>query len=172
MRVISSFEVAPPAQDRVLLVEDNEDDAMLARRALRRLKREIAIEHVDDGAKAVQYLEEAMTSTDDDMPSVILCDLKLPKRTGVEVLQWFRSQPGGKETPFVMLTSSDQPDDISACRNAGADGYIQKPVDYDAYMKVMEEVERFWLQEQIADAEGTPLPSQFEQRFIRFAKIS
>ncbi|CAN5509377.1 response regulator [soil metagenome] len=164
--------MAPPERERVLLVEDNEDDAMLARRALRRLKREITITHVDDGAKAVQYLEAALASGDGMMPRVVLCDLKLPKRTGVEVLQWFRHQPGGEETPFVMLTSSDQPDDIAACREAGADGYIQKPVDYDAYMSVMEEVERFWLEEQVAEEKDAPSPAKPDQRFIRFAKLN
>ncbi|RYG30220.1 response regulator [bacterium] len=141
---------------------------MLARRALRRLKGQVEVTHVDDGAKAIAFLEEALEAGDGKLPDAVLCDLKLPKRTGIEVLSWFRNQGG--EVPFIMLTSSDQPDDIRSCQEAGADGYIQKPVDYDAYMRVMEEIERFWFLEEKPAQEVEP--AAFEQRFIRFAKLN
>src|SRR5215218_1570786 len=99
----------------LLLVEDSEDDVFLMKRAFDRANLSCAIQIVKDGDKAVDYLCGSGMYTDRfiyPLPTLVLLDIKLPHRSGLEILQWIRSQPNLKSLPVVMLTNSNEPEDI------------------------------------------------------------
>ena len=132
----------------VLLVEDNPQDAELTIRALRRHNLANQLFHVEDGAEALDFLfgrgkyEGRRT---DVSPKVVLLDLKLPKVNGLEVLRSMKSDPQLQTIPVVMVTSSAEHPDVKAAYNLGANGYVIKPVQFDAFMEAMSKVGVYWL---------------------------
>lgn len=127
---------------RVLLVEDNADDEALTVRALRKLDPTCVVDVARDGQQAVDYLN----ANDAPRPDLILLDLKLPKLNGIEVLRVARANGTMKTVPTVMLTSSDEPSDLMGSYEAGASGFVRKPVGYEEYVDVVRALGRFWLQ--------------------------
>ena len=127
---------------RVLLVEDNADDEALTVRALRKLDPTCVVEVARDGQQAVDYL----TTEGSACPDLILLDLKLPKLNGIEVLRHARANVRMRTVPTVMLTSSDEPSDLMGSYEAGASGFVRKPVGYEEYVEVVRALGRFWLQ--------------------------
>ncbi|RYG21490.1 response regulator [bacterium] len=127
---------------RVLLVEDNADDEALTVRALRKLDPTCIVDVARDGQQAVDYL----AADGVPRPDLILLDLKLPKLNGIEVLRFARSTETMKTVPTVMLTSSDEPSDLMGSYEAGASGFVRKPVGYEEYVDVVRALGRFWLQ--------------------------
>ena len=79
------------------------------------------------------------------MPVVMLLGLKMPKKNGFEVLEWLRAQPKLKRLPVVLLTSSSESSDINAAYDLGANSYLVKPVDTDAFVDLLKTVELYWL---------------------------
>ena len=127
---------------RVLLVEDNADDEALTVRALRKLDPACVVDVARDGQQAVDYLNGGEVAR----PDLILLDLKLPKLNGIEVLRVARSNETMRTVPTVMLTSSDEPSDLMGSYEAGASGFVRKPVGYEEYVDVVRALGRFWLQ--------------------------
>ena len=127
---------------RVLLVEDNADDEALTVRALRKLDPTCVVDVARDGQQAVDFL----TSESSTKPDLILLDLKLPKLNGIEVLRVARANATMRTVPTVMLTSSDEPSDLMGSYEAGASGFVRKPVGYEEYVDVVRALGRFWLQ--------------------------
>lgn len=127
---------------RVLLVEDNADDEALTVRALRKLDPACVVDVARDGQQAVDYLNGDEVTR----PDLILLDLKLPKLNGIEVLRVARSTETMRTVPTVMLTSSDEPSDLMGSYEAGASGFVRKPVGYEEYVDVVRALGRFWLQ--------------------------
>ena len=127
---------------RVLLVEDNADDEALTVRALRKLDPTCVVDVARDGQQAVDYLNDQESTR----PDLILLDLKLPKLNGIEVLRVARASVTMKTVPTVMLTSSDEPSDLMGSYEAGASGFVRKPVGYEEYVDVVRALGRFWLQ--------------------------
>ncbi len=127
---------------RVLLVEDNADDEALTVRALRKLDPTCVVDVARDGQQAVDYLNAEGVLR----PDLILLDLKLPKLNGIEVLRLARANDTMKTVPTVMLTSSDEPSDLMGSYEAGASGFVRKPVGYEEYVDVVRALGRFWLQ--------------------------
>ena len=127
---------------RVLLVEDNADDEALTVRALRKLDPTCVVDVARDGQQAVDYLN----ADDAARPDLILLDLKLPKLNGIEVLRVARANVTMRTVPTVMLTSSDEPSDLMGSYEAGASGFVRKPVGYEEYVDVVRALGRFWLQ--------------------------
>ena len=127
---------------RILLVEDNPDDEMLAWRALTKSKiaSEMVVAH--DGAEALDYL---FGPHNHPMPQVILLDLKLPKVTGLEVLQRIKSDARTRLTPVVMLTSSLEERDVLESYRLGANSYIVKPVDFEQFVDALRQLGQYWL---------------------------
>lgn len=115
-----------------LLVEDNPDHALLTMRALTRAGFPDPIRLVSDGEEAIAYLGGTGEFADRDrfpLPSLVLLDLHLPRKSGFDVLDWARRQPGLRELPIVLLTTSDLPEDQERARVLGATGYRVKPFD-------------------------------------------
>lgn len=132
----------------ILLVEDNPDDVFLLNRAFRRANIANSIQVIEDGEAAVQYLSGQGTYADRQLyplPILMLLDLKLPRRSGHEVLEWLRQQPGLKRLPVVVLTSSQQDIDIDRAYDLGANSYLVKPVGFDALIEMVKNLNVYWI---------------------------
>jgi two-component system, response regulator len=133
--------------EAILLVEDNDDDVRLTRRALRRnnIVNELIV--VSDGVAALSYLRSATEPVDglSRTPALILLDLKLPRMDGLEVLQVLRADPRWRRQPVVILTSSSEEQDILGSYDRGANSYIRKPVDYEQFSAAIRMLGLYWL---------------------------
>jgi CheY-like chemotaxis protein len=133
----------------ILLVEDNSFDVQLIQSALGRTPGEINLIRVEDGDKAVDYLAGISPFDDREtypIPITMLLDIKLPKRSGFEVLQWLRSQGGPiRRLPTLMLTSSKHQVDINQAFERGANAYLTKPDSIKELTSLMGELKTFWL---------------------------
>ena len=126
----------------ILLVEDNADDEQLTLRAMRQSDIPNIIRVARDGAEAIDYLFGATAGR---LPDLVLLDLKLPKISGLEVLQRIRAEDHSKALPVVILTSSDEERDIVKSYNLGANSYIRKPVDFDEFIDAVRQLGLYWL---------------------------
>jgi two-component system response regulator len=136
------------ASVEILMVEDNLYDEELTLHALRNHNLANHIEVVRDGAEAIEYIfcTGAYAHRDiDDMPKLILLDLKLPKVDGLEVLRRIKSDPRTRTIPVVMLTSSSQERDIIDSYQLGVNSYIVKPVDFEQFSKAVQRIGFYWL---------------------------
>src|SRR4051794_16744683 len=148
-----------PAPATILLVEDNLDDVILTRRAFRRSGVMAALAVAEDGEQAIHYLRGQGAFADRNahpMPALVLLDWKLPKKTGVEVLRWIRSEPALLTLPVVILTSSKQQEDIEAAYAAGANSYLQKPVELGALQELVIRLHLYWLQTNVPSSTTAP----------------
>jgi two-component system response regulator len=132
----------------ILLVEDNPDDILLTLRALRKnnIANEMIVMH--DGAAALDYLFAAgdlAAQTRHVKPAIILLDLKLPKVSGLDVLRQLRANARTRLLPVVVLTSSDEEQDIIDSYRLGANSYIRKPVDFDQFVGAVQHLGLYWL---------------------------
>lgn len=118
---------------RVLLVEDDDNDVLFFRRAIRAQCERMDLEVVRDGQEAVQRL----LREDVPLPDHIVLDLKLPRRSGIEVLSWIRSTPNRQSLSVTVLTSSGEPSDLERVQELGIDEYILKPVSYQELVTVV-----------------------------------
>jgi two-component system, response regulator len=133
---------------QILLVEDNPDDAALAIRSLRKNNLINHIVHVSDGEQALDFLfarGEFVTRDSSQQPRVVFLDIKMPKVSGIEVLQQVKAHPLTKSTPVVILTSSAEDPDIRTCYDLGANSYIVKPIDFANFSKTVSELGLYWL---------------------------
>ncbi len=130
----------------IVLVEDNTNDLELTLIALEqaRLANEVII--LRDGAEAIDYLccRGKWELRDKGNPAVILLDLKLPKRTGLEVLEYIKSDPEYRQVPVVMLTSSREEPDLQRSYELGVNAYVVKPVSFAEFVKAVQDLGGFW----------------------------
>jgi len=132
----------------ILLVEDNPDDIELTRIAFAEAKIANQLTVVQDGAEALDYLfaRGAHAGRDpQDLPSIVLLDLNLPKVDGREVLQAIRDNPATRSLPVVVMTTSAEPFDVEASYALGVNSYIQKPVDFERFVWAVKQVGLYWL---------------------------
>lgn len=132
----------------ILLVEDNSDDADLIEYAFEKAGVANPLLAVADGDAAVDYIGGTGAYADrtrHPLPALILLDLKLPRRSGFEVLRFVRSQKATRHTPVVVLTSSNQHDDIQCAYEAGANSYLVKPVSRDALIEMVKSLDAYWI---------------------------
>lgn len=124
-------------KQKVLLVEDSPDDELFTLRAFRRISG-ILVHVARDGQAAIDWLEEAQ-------PDLIVLDLNVPKVDGLEVLRYIRSNERLRVVPVVVLTSSREDRDVEGCYALGANSYVQKPVEYEAYQDAVRLIGEYWL---------------------------
>jgi DNA-binding response OmpR family regulator len=129
---------------KMLIVKDNLDDLDLLKRALTRLSVDVEYEVATDGDAAVEALERA-SDPDEQVPRVVLLDLKLPRRSGFEILEWMRSASAGQRVPVVVLTSSDNGEDLARAYDLGANSYLVKPVVPAALNAIVKQIDAYWL---------------------------
>jgi two-component system, response regulator len=132
----------------ILLVEDNLQDAELTTRALKRRNLANRFFVVEDGAEALDFLSCRGRYAQREIshpPKVVLLDLKLPKVSGLEVLQAIRADARTRRVPVVVVTSSREDPDIKAAYELGANSYVVKPVDFSAFQEAMGNLGFYWL---------------------------
>jgi CheY-like chemotaxis protein len=132
----------------ILLVEDNPDDVDLNIRALRRYNITNDVTVMRDGAEALDYLFGTGPHAGRDVadtPTIILLDLKLPKISGLEVLERLRKDPRTRLIPVIVLTSSTEERDIVDSYSRGCNSYVQKPVDFAQFVEAVRQLGLFWL---------------------------
>jgi CheY-like chemotaxis protein len=129
------------ARLRVFLVEDDENDILFFQRALRFHGLPVDLEIARDGEQAVQALSRREGRP---LPDQIVLDLKLPRRSGLEVLTWIRSTPELRELPVTIMTSSGEPSDLQRIKNLGIEEYLLKPVSYQVLVETVGDLLRKW----------------------------
>jgi two-component system, response regulator len=132
----------------IILVEDNESDAELAIRALKKNHLSNQIQRFSDGQEVLDYLFGAGPSPDLELttnPRLILLDLKLPRVSGLEVLEIVKRDPRTKKIPVVVLTSSAEEQDIIESYKLGVNSYIVKPVEFEKFMESVQNLGLYWM---------------------------
>ena len=132
----------------ILVAEDDPDDAFMLRRAFTAANIANPVAFVSDGDEAIAYLAGTGRYADRDLhplPVVILLDLKMPRRSGFEVLEWLRAQPGVGRLPVVVLTSSRESRDVTRAYELGANSYLVKPSSPEDLIATVRGLGLFWL---------------------------
>ena len=138
----------PTNEIEILLVEDNPNDVKLTLKALQKNKLTNQIQVVIDGEEALDFIFARNKYSDrsiNDVPKVILLDLKLPKIDGLEVLKELKNDERTKKIPVVILTSSREESDIIKSYQLGANSYIVKPVDFEKFVSAIADIGLYWL---------------------------
>jgi len=132
----------------ILLVEDNRDDELLTLRAFQKNRIANPIKAVRDGQEALDYLFATGSYAERDkneLPVIILLDLKLPKVNGLEVLREIRSNERTRVIPVIILTTSVEDEDVIGSYARGANSYIRKPVDFTEFVEAVRTLGNYWL---------------------------
>jgi two-component system response regulator len=124
----------------VLLVEDNPDDVALARRAIRRRNLGARLEVVTSGPEALARLQRS----DQRLPRVVFLDVNMPEWNGFEVLQRLRADDRTRHLPVVLLTTSNEPDDIAMGYRLGANSFVTKPFDFEKFTEIFATMTSYW----------------------------
>jgi two-component system, response regulator len=130
----------------ILLIEDSPDDVKLTKRAFKKSEysEKINLDVVTGGVEALEYFNEKNIS-DGGKPYLILLDLNLPKINGFQVLKKIRNDEDLKFIPVIVLTSSSEKKDLIKSYKLGANGYIQKPVDFQDFIDVIQKIGEYWI---------------------------
>jgi CheY-like chemotaxis protein len=127
----------------ILLVEDDPGDVLIMQEALEQSKLLHDLHHVADGEAALRFLRRE-EGNDGPRPDLILLDLNLPRVSGVEVLTTIKSDPDLASIPVVVLSTSQAEDDIVKTYALHANAYVSKPVDFDAFAKIVRQIDEFF----------------------------
>ncbi len=128
-------------QIEILLVEDNEDDAEMTIRALKKVNLANQLVHLEDGQAALDFLFGKMSRK----PKMILLDIKMPKVDGIEVLRKIKENENTRVIPVVIMTSSREEKDMLISYDLGVNSYIVKPVEFENFAKAVSELGLYWL---------------------------
>lgn len=128
----------------ILLVEDSPGDVMLIEEFLSDSELRHRLHVVSDGEQAMEFVRQQGGHAGAPRPDLVLLDLNLPKKGGTEVLREIKSDPDLKSIPVIVLTSSQSEEDVVKSYELHANAYIQKPVDFHQFVKVMRAIEDFW----------------------------
>lgn len=132
----------------ILLVEDDSNDVLLIERAFKKDGIEHDIQIVIDGMQAIDYLSGKGAFKDRKcypLPELIILDIKMPRKSGHEFLEWLASKDEMKRIPVVVLSASDHPSDIERAYDLGANSYLAKPVSYADLERIVKAINLYWL---------------------------
>jgi CheY-like chemotaxis protein len=141
---MSNERIDGPSLISFLLVEDDDDHAQLVIRSLENNRVSNGITRVKDGVEALDFLFQRGKYKNQVLPDIILLDLKLPKMDGHEVLRKIKSDPRLKVIPVVILTTSAAESDKAMAYGEHANSYLVKPLDFDSFRKMAEELNLYW----------------------------
>jgi CheY-like chemotaxis protein len=133
----------------VLLAEDDDNDALLMKRAFQRANNSGVLRIVRDGEEVIDYLQGKGQFSDRSkfpLPSVLIVDLKMPKKNGFEVLQWIKEHREFRRIPAVVLSSSKQERDIVKAYELHANSYLVKPSAFNELQQVADTIQAYWIQ--------------------------
>ena len=136
-----------PGEKTILLVEDNPDDELFAIRAFARVCPDARLIVARDGEIAIDYLAgrgEYRDRSRSPIPDLVVLDLKLPRRSGLEVLEWLRHESDHRDLGVVVLTSSEETRDVELAKRLGVLAYYVKPVTNDAFVETARAICREW----------------------------
>ncbi|HUS36395.1 MAG TPA: response regulator [Verrucomicrobiae bacterium] len=135
-------------QNVLLHVEDDPNDVLLLQRAFRKANAPLTIHSVSDGDKAVAYLSGADEFADRDkypLPNMVLLDLKMPRKSGLEVLAWIRAEQKLRRLVVIIFTSSKHDEDVNKAYDLGANSYLVKPVGFDMLVDLCKMLQQYWI---------------------------
>jgi CheY-like chemotaxis protein len=130
----------------ILLVEDNEGDILLTREAFEERKIVSKFSVARNGKEALEFIFKEGKFSDVQTPDLILMDINMPLKNGLEVLREIKMQPKTREIPVIMLTTSSSKKDITAAYQAHANSYIAKPLEMKEFLNAVLQIENYWLQ--------------------------
>ena len=142
-------------KEAILLVEDNEDDVFLMRRAIEKAGIANPLFVVEDGQQAIDYLsgtERFSDRTAFPLPALIFLDLKLPKKKGLEVLEWLRKEERLRRVVVLILTASQEPNDLRRAYDLGVNSFLVKPSKVERLEALMTAVKDYWLEFNMFDS--------------------
>ena len=137
-----------PSQVSILIADDDADDRDLVRDAFNECQVGCPLHFVHDGEDLMAYLTRRAPFTDAGqypMPGLILLDLNMPRKDGLEVLEDIARYPHLRQIPVVILTTSSEAEDVTASYQAGVNSFITKPASYDGLLNVVRTLEKYWL---------------------------
>jgi CheY-like chemotaxis protein len=129
----------------ILLVEDDEGDVLMTREAFEHYKIHNTLHVVTDGEQAIDFVRRSGDFADAPVPGLIMLDLNLPRRGGLEVLGELKSDPELRVIPVVILTTSQAEEDIVRSYSLHANAYVTKPVDFERFMEVIRQIDNFFI---------------------------
>lgn len=132
----------------ILIAEDDPDDQLMAREALTQAQIPSQLQFVDDGEELLDYLYHRgrYASTDYPTPDLVLLDLNMPRKSGVEALQEIKSDPELRHIPIVVLTTSKEEEDIYRTYDLGVNSFITKSITYDSLVSTMKILGKYWFE--------------------------
>lgn len=131
----------------ILIVEDNAEEVILLQKAFRRAGLDISVQFVVNGEEAIDYLSGTDRFSDRytyPEPDLVVMDLKMPRKGGFEVLEWFRNLQEGALIPVVVLTSSNRESDVQRAYSLGANSYFVKPSNFDEFREMIQVIYHYW----------------------------
>ena len=136
----------------IILAEDDEGHATLIKRNLKRSGLLNEIIHFKDGQETLDFLNNVKDKNEkNNLPSLLLLDIKMPKVNGIEVLRQVKQDPSLKRMPVIMITTTDDPREIATCHELGCSNYITKPIDYDKFVSAIRKLGLFLLVVEVPD---------------------
>ena len=128
----------------LILIEDDANDVLLFQKAISKCGLDVELVVLRDGEKAITYLTGEKDSENQKNPDLVLLDLKLPRKSGFEVLEWIKSEPTMQSTPVVILSSSKQTQDVHNAYKLGANSYLVKPTGFTELNKLIADLGSYW----------------------------
>lgn len=132
----------------ILIVEDNAEEVLLLKKAFQRVALDIAVQFVTNGEEAIDYLsgtEQFHNRREYPEPDLVIMDLKMPRKGGFEVLEWFRNLQEGALIPIIVLTSSHREADVQRAYSLGANSYFLKPSNFEEFRDMIQVIYQYWI---------------------------
>ena len=133
------------ANPSILIIEDNPGDVRLIKEALKESSINATLSIIHDGMEAARFLDGVKEEPSQSLPHLILLDLNLPRKSGFEILKHIKGDDTLKKIPVIVLSSSQNPDDIAKAYDLHANCYLTKPVDFEPFINIVKAVEYYWL---------------------------